>query len=92
MIVMSSDFDSDGEYDSTLSVQLLSVIGLSVYLRNEGFSKADVQDLASESRCMPINFDHHVVWSYKGVRWKIILFVGFVTSFFCLKLLAGVHY
>ena len=53
MIVMSSDSDSDGEYDPILSVQLLSVSGLSAYLRNEGFSMADVQELASESRCMP---------------------------------------
>ena len=47
--VMSSDSDSNGEYDPALPVQLLSVRSLSAYLGSEGFSKADVQELGSES-------------------------------------------
>ena len=50
---MLSDSDSDGEYDPALPVQVLSTRSLSSYLRSEGFSKCDVQELASESRCMP---------------------------------------
>lgn len=49
---MSSDSDSDDEYDPALPVQLLSVRSLSSYLRSEGFSKSDVQELASECRML----------------------------------------
>ena len=48
---MSSDSDSDDEYDPALPVQLLSVRSSS-YLRSEGFSKSDVQELASECRML----------------------------------------
>ena len=43
-----SDSDSDSEYDPAVPVQQTSVRGLSTYLRNEGFSESDVQELASE--------------------------------------------
>ena len=49
---MSSDSDSDDEYDPALPVQLLSVRSLSSYLQSEGFSKSDIQELASECRML----------------------------------------
>jgi hypothetical protein len=52
---MSSESDSDGEYDPALPVQLLSIRSLSAYLRSEGFSKSDVQELlVSHVACQKI--------------------------------------
>ena len=75
MIVMLSDSDSDGEYDPALPVQLLSVRSLSAYLRSEGFSKADVQELASESLHAK-NFDPNF-GRIRGLRWEVIRFCEF---------------
>ena len=52
-VIMLPDSNSDGEYVPALLVQVLSTHSLSSYLQSEGFSKCDVQELASESHCMP---------------------------------------
>ena len=81
---MSSDHESDKDYDPTLPVQQLSVRSLSSYLLSEGFAESDVQQLASECY-MSINYGLSLLLPYFRKRKGVGEFVQVIFELVLIK-------